>query len=297
VRWLVASLTFVSVILGSAPRIWACSPTVRLAGDRSLIADLTPILASRGIATSGDCPALPVSLEKRGAATVVSTGHADRVDSREVTDVRTAATVIESWVRTDLEAPLLVHRPVADVESPDEIVARLSPAPPPTHRLQLFTLGETSLASDGTTEIGFQVGGCVLVGPACLGGRFRFANLADAPDQWEVVMDREAIDALFDVDLPKHIGPFRLAAGAGVGLGWISTHEEQSPPDSKQTYGLCFEPHATASVSLSRHLALESNLSFAVGQTIHTATATPERLPGDPRFASRLGVGLRFEGP
>jgi hypothetical protein len=296
VRWLVASITIAAAIL-AAPGASACPPTVRLTGDTELSAELASVLSRRGIATNGDCPALPVIVEKRGKTTVVSQGDADeRVDSREVTDVRTAATVIESWVRTDLEAPLLGHRPVTDLESPDRIVA----APPPkrsAHPIQVYALGETSLASDHTTGLGALVGGCLVVGPACLGGRFRFTNVEEGPSEWEAVMDREAVDALLDVDFSKPVGNLRLSAGAGLGLGWIHTHEEQSPPDTKETLGVRVEPHATVSYSVSRHFALESTLSLSVGETIHVSTSTPERLPDDPRLMGRAALGLRFEGP
>ena len=136
-----------------------------------------------------------------------------------------------------------------------------------------------------------------MLGAACVGGRLRFTDVEVGPSTWEAVMEREAVDALLDVDLPRRVGDLRLAAGAGLGLGWNRTHEEQSPPDSKETFGLRVEPHATVSYSMSRHLALESTLSLSLGQTIHVSTSTPERLPGDPRLVGRAALGLRFEGP
>jgi hypothetical protein len=297
VRWLVASLTLVSAVLGPARATRACPPSVRLGGDPGLVAELTPILASRGIGTSGDCPALPVSLQRRGRTTVVSQGAAERLESREVNDVRTAATVIESWVRTDLDEPLLARRRVADAESPDELVAAPVPEPPASRRLQVFTLGETSVANDRTAWVGFQMGACAMFGPVCLGGRLRFANVAEGPDDWEVLMARKEVDALLDVDAPRRVGHVRLSTGAAFGLGWIGTHEVPETSDGRRTLGLRLEPHATASYSLSSHFAVESNLSVAVNQTIHTTTTTPERLPADPRFVGRIGLGLRFEGP
>jgi hypothetical protein len=270
---------------------------VSLSGDKALVAEVAPILQGRGIATAGaDCPALDVSLEKRGKVTLVSQAPAgDRAESREVTDVRTAATVIESWVRTDLEAPLLVHRPLADVEAPDRIVAKPEAERPP--RLQIFTHAETSFANDRTAWVGFEAGACSMFGRACLGGRLRVSTVADGPNEWDDVMDREAVDALFGFDVPLRFGAVGVSPGTALGLGWIHTHEDQPPPDSKQTLGLRAQAHLALSYAVSRRFALESIFALALGQRIATSTSTPERLPDDPRLLAHVGLGVRFEGP
>jgi hypothetical protein len=278
---------------------------VLLGGDAELVADVTSLLASRGIsADAGGCPALAVSVERKGRATVVSQGaNGDPRESREVTDVRTAATVIESWVRRpDLEAPLLARRPAApsaqgrDGEAPDRLVVT---APPATARrgLQLFTFAETGLASDRTTWAGMQVGACSLLGPVCLGGRARLATVVDGPDEWEGTMGREGVDALVDADVPAHAGLVAASWGLGVGLGWTRTHEEQRPPDSQERLGLRAEAHAGLSIPLARRLSIESTVALSLGGTVQSLTATNERLPADPRIVGRFGLGLRFGGP
>src|SRR5450432_683376 len=95
----------------------ACVPTVRLGGDPTRVAEVSAALAARGVETTAmsGCPVVAVTLEARGKTTLVSmTGSDERVLSRAVTDARTAATVIESWVRTDVEAPLLARRGSGD---------------------------------------------------------------------------------------------------------------------------------------------------------------------------------------
>jgi hypothetical protein len=277
----------------------ACPPTVRLGGDASLVSEVTPVLEARGVSTDpGGCPAVAVTLERRGKATVVSRAAAEApVAAREVSDVRTAATVIESWVRTDVEEPLLARRRLDDRERPDaapEIVASRPTVAPRT--LQLFALAETSFATDHTRWVGLQAGACTMIGSACLGGRVRFATVADGPGEWEAAMDREAVDALVDLDLPVRIGPVTAASGLGLGLGWTHTHEELSA-DGKQTFGLRAEMHLSLSYPLTRHLAAESMMSFALGQGVYTVTTTREALPGDPRLLAHAAFGLRFEGP
>ena len=277
----------------------ACPPAVRLGGDPGLVAEVTPVLATRGISTSpADCPAVAVTLERRGQATVVSRAVADAPGAtREVTDVRTAATVIESWVRTDVEEPLLARRPSDDREVPDAtplIVA--APTTVAARPLQMSALAETSIATDHTTWVGLQVGACTMVGPACLGGRLRFATVADGPGEWEAAMDREAIDALVDLDLPLRIGPVMASSGIAAGLGWIHTHEE-SEEEGKQTAGLRVETHLSLSYGIARHVAVEARLSFELAQSVYAASTTREVLPGDPHVLAHAAVGLRFEGP
>jgi hypothetical protein len=270
---------------------------VSLGGDRALVAEVAPILASRGIsAADGTCPGLAVSLEKRGKVTLVSQSPAgERPESREVTDGRTAATVIESWVSTDLEAPLLGHRHAADLESPDQVVA--APERETPRWLQLYTLAETSVASDRTAWVGVRVGACSMVGPACLGAHFRFSTFAEGPDEWEGTLNRQAADAMLDADLPRRFGHFGVSPGIGLGVGWIRTSELERPPDTRQTLGLRAETHLSLSYAVSRHLAIESTLALAVGQTIHVERETREPLPADPRLFAHAGLGMRFEGP
>jgi hypothetical protein len=276
----------------------ACPPTVRLGGDKTLVSAVAPMLEGRGISTEeGACPALAVTLEKRGRATLVSASpDEEQTSTREVTDARTAATVIESWVRTDVEAPLLArHPPADDVELPvGLVVAAPRAAAPPS--FQVGTLGELGLASDHTSWGGFQLSGCWMVGRACIGGRARFGTVADGPGLWEATMDREAVDGLVDAELPLRLGPFAVSPGLGVGLGWVHTHEEDSR-DAKQTAGLRGELHLALALPLTRHVALESTMSLELAETLMTEAKSRERLPDDPRGLAHVGLGLRFQGP
>jgi hypothetical protein len=294
---------FVPFIASILVSLWgrearACPPTVRLGGEKTLVSAVAPVLAERGISTEESaCPALDVMLERRGRATLVSASPDDeQATALEVTDARTAATVIESWVRTDFEAPLLArHPPADDVEVPvGLIVAAHQAAARPS--FQVATLGELGAASDRTSWGGFQLRACWMVGRACIGGRARFASVLDGPGAWEAAMDREAADALVDAELPLRLGPLVLSPGLGVGFGWMHTHEEDSL-DTKQTAGLRGELHLALAVPLTRHVALESTLALELAETLITEARDRERLPNDPRALAHAGLGLRFEGP
>jgi hypothetical protein len=300
VRWVIASVV-VSLslvpILGGSRQARACPPAVRLDGEKALVSEVAPVLAGRGISTAaGGCPALAVSIERRGRATLVwATADGDQAGARSVTDVRTAATVIESWVRTDVAEPLLARRPPADdPETPAVLVA--TPPAAPAARLRFATLGEVGLASDRTVTGGFALRACSMVGRVCVGGGARFATVVDGPTMWEATMDREAVDALADADLPMHLGPVTMSPGLGVGAGWVHTHEEDGS-DAKQTAGLRGELRLALSVRLARQLALASVLSLELAQTLATEADSRERLPSDPRALAHVGLGLVFGGP
>jgi hypothetical protein len=276
----------------------ACPPTVRLSGDPALVAAVTPVLVERGVATAVDaCPAVRVELRHRGDLTVVSTAAPGAPpEERVVSDVRTAATVIESWVRTDVDAPLLLRRQREDAElgaTPPGLVA--SYAQPPARDIQVFASVERSLASDGTGWFGLDLGACVMLGPLCASAMARLGVVNDGPGRWGHALDRRAVEVLLGADVPRHLGRVVLSPGAAVGVGWTHTNDEVADTD-EETGGLRAEARLALSYPFGDHLVGELALSFEVTQATHLETATPMPLPDEARFFSRLGAGVRFEG-
>jgi len=276
----------------------ACPPTVRLGGDPTLVAAVAPVLVERGIATADDaCPAMPVELRRRGNLTVVSTAAPGALPTaRVVSDMRTAATVIESWVRTDVDAPLLLHRQREDAElgaAPPGLVASFDQ--PATRDVEVFTSAERSYASDGTGWVGLDLGACVMLGPLCASAMVRLGVVTDGPGRWEHELDRRAVEVLLGADLPLRLGRFVLSPALAVGVGWTHTNDDTLDTD-EETGGLRAEGRVALSHALGSHLVGELALSFEVTQATHLETATPMPLPDEPRFFSRLGAGLRFEG-
>ncbi len=293
-----SSIVVVAVIVsvGWITPARACSPAVRLAGDATLIAAVTPVLVARGITTDGDaCPAMSVELQRRGKLTVVSSAGAPATE-RVVSDVRTAATVIESWVRTDVDAPLLLRRQREDAElgaAPPGLVAWLPP--PPTRDVAVFTSVERSLASDGTEWLGIDLGACLMLGPLCASAMARFGVVTDGPGRWEHELDRRAVEILLGAELPLRFGRLGLSPGLAVGVGWTHTNDDALDTD-EETGGLRAEGRVALSYPFGGHLVGELALSFEVTQATHLENASPMPLPDEARFFSRLGAGVRFEG-
>jgi hypothetical protein len=285
----------VSLTAGVSPAA-ACPPSVRLDGDRALVAGVSSVLAERGISTiAGACPAVNVTVERRGTAVQVSTTAAEAPSfAREVSDVRTAATVVESLVRTDVEAPLLLHPSMVDRELPDDLITKAPSFPPP--RLHVLALADTSVASDRTTWAGFQLRACGKVGRVCLGASGRYGAVAEGPRDWEDLTDRESFDALADADLPMPLGRFTASPGIGLGLGWIHTQEEAAP-DARWTTGVLSEARFGLAYPLGSHVGLTSAISVDFRQPLHAIAPMPVPLPSDPRLLLHLGLGLRFDGP
>lgn len=279
-------------------RASACPPAVRLAGDRALIARVTPILTDRGISTSADeCPAVSVHLERRETMMVVSTAASrDQPTRLLVTDVRTAAALIEGWARTDVEAPLLTPHPRQDAESPADTAAVVFSASAPERRhVQVFTVAETSLGSDRTGWLGVKAGACVMLGPLCASAQARASMVAGGPDGWSQKLERHGVELLFGADLPLRFGRATLSPGVAVGVGWTHT-EIEGMTAAGETGGLRAESQLALSYLVTARLAAELAFSFEIAQATHVEASPSGSLPGDARFFSRLGAGVRFEG-
>lgn len=289
----------------------ACRPGVRLDGDAALVGTVGAALGERGIATDADdaaCAPARVTLQRRDDRIAVSiAGPREPAIAREVSDARTATTVIESWVRRDVEEPLLASRTVAmAVPRPPAIAAPPGPPPPPTtattaapppnndRGLQLFALAERSLASDGTAWMGLQVGACVALGPFCLGGRARF-SMAAGPQLRQDGLERHSFELVFDGDLPVHFGRATLSPGLGIGIGSVHTRQEGSD-QSASTGGPHAEAHVSLLYGLRRHLALEVAAAVDVTETTHVESSSAFVLPDEPQFFARFGAGVRFGG-
>ncbi len=296
----------------------ACRPGVRLDGDAALVGTVGAALGERGIATDGaldvsgdvtgtaaECAAARVTLARRADRIGVSiAGARQPAVEREVTDARTATTVIESWVRFDVEEPLLASRTIAmatpappapTVPAPPPVTtATVAPPPGNGRGLQLFALAERSLASDGTAWMGLQVGACVALGPFCLGGRARFA-VAAGPQLRQDALERHGFELLFDGDLPVHFGRATLSPGLGLGIGSVHTHQDGTG-QSESTGGPHAEAHVSLLYGLRPHLALELAMSVDVTETTHVESSAAVLLPDEPQFFTRFGAGVRFGG-
>ncbi|MCX5746214.1 MAG: hypothetical protein NT062_27370 [Proteobacteria bacterium] len=284
----------------------SCPLEVVLAGDRAATATIAELLRERGIAvvdapSLAACPIVHARIEPLGESYLLAIDQHDGAPLERPADAATAATLLESYIRSDLEAPLLETRALPIDRTPTrrmhvELVERA--APPPTSRgIQLFGAAETSYATDRTSWVGVQVGGCVSLGPVCAAARLRETVVASAPASWGTV-ERRNTELLLGLDIPLRflvLGGVTLTPGFAAGIGSMHTRIEGVRMGS-ETGGLRAEAHATLSIPLGRRLAFDVSLAGDLTQATRVETNTTMALPDEPRGLVRLGVGLRYGG-
>jgi hypothetical protein len=278
----------------------ACPLAVVLDGDAHAIATVGEMLAARGIALEAiDCEPTRAHLEVRGAQIAIDVVQTDGAHiERIVGDSATAATVIESFARSDVGDPLLASRPVpappARAASPEIEVSRTQPPPPSPRGVRLSIVYESSFASDGTRWTGLHIGACIMLGPVCAGALLRGAKVTKDP--WDDDIERQTTELFGGLDVPFSIGRWQFAPGFAAGLGHMHTRVGES---HTETGGVRADAHVTFSIPIWRRLAVDI---FAAGiltqetriddQMIGATTVRPD----EPRLVFRLGAGLSYGG-
>ncbi len=279
-----------SAVLARSARADTCGPAVVLEGDEPLATTITQLLVERGIDTAPiACPGAHARVERRGATIVVTevTDVGAPPVERVVTDLAAAATVIESWARTDVTSPLLTAHHVPPVPG------AVTVAPPLAARgVQVFVGLETSFSEDHSSWIGTQVGVCVMLGPVCAAVRGRLA--ATMPEPFDDHLERRAIDILFGGDIPLRLGATTLSPGFAAGLGVVHSKLEMNDRGS-ETFGLRAEAHAVWTIPVRAHLSVDLGATIDVTQVIDVETSSPG-LADEPRLIGRFGAGLRYGG-
>lgn len=251
-----------------------CGPTVILEGEAGLVQTVGRTLRHRGIAVEGpgsgeedECPAVRAEVTRRGARLdVIVLAQEVRRSERLVEDTATAATLIESWARSDISAPLLVGHWVPrppDAATPEEVV---SPALPRRHLLALhvYARAEVAVGNTGALWPGGSFGGCVRVGPTCIGLRLRIGGDARAVTNGDLAALRLATDMLATLDVPVRLGRWTLWPGVGLGVGWLRTALANDDGDAGTVGdgGIRTDLHLDASYALLHGLALDVSLSL-----------------------------------
>ncbi len=280
-----------------------CEPSAALAGDPALVAVVGDLLVQHGVGNVGEgCPRVRARLERRdGSIVVVRIG--DPEEERVVSEPTTAATIIESWTRSDFENPLLATRSAPMMHLPSSVASvreALAPSAPPVPavpaRLQMFAAAETSFADDRTSWMGVMVGVCVQLGRACASARGRYAAVVDGPGMWSEA-ERHAADVLFGGDIPFRIGRTTLSTGFGAGMGSVHTGTRASGmPQGSETFGLRADAHVAWTIPLGLRLSLELSATLDVSQVTDVEGSDSAAITNEPRIFGRLGAGLRFGG-
>lgn len=289
-------LVAVSCLFG-ARTAWAeCQPTAVPSGDASLVLRLTERLTASGIATTSTsgCPAAKVRLEQRGDQIQLEvTDSFGRVGKRDVQDLTTAATIVESWTLQEIEEgamPPLAEVP-APTDAPSPVVAR---APARTVTLGLVAAAESSLADDGSLWLGATVSGCVPIGAVCVGALLRGTRDTGAAGSASTMKhDTNELQTLATVGLPRRLGSFVVTPAIALGWGWQQLAEHHldvhmMPFDMEySSHALRAGAQIAATRRIGRWLAIHAELS---GDTAVARTA----IPYGPSSAIRFSMGLRL---
>ena len=298
---MVRALVIIAIASSAA---WACPPAAELVGDPVVVGTVSEILATHGImATTGECPPLRVRLERRGAAIVV-VRMSDPSEERIVSNPATAATVIESWSRSDFQDPLLASHVLAPVPSRAEApgVAREAPtqdAVPyvPPRGIQIFAAAETSFADDRTSWAGAMVGVCIQVGRVCVSARGRGAVVVAGPRMWDKA-ERRTADVLLGGDVPFALGPATFTFGIGAGMGSVHTGTQTTKSTKgSETFGLRAEAHVGWTLGLGHRISLDLSMAIDVAQVTDVEGSLRPAATDEPRLFGRVGAGLRFGAP
>ncbi|HEY4183330.1 MAG TPA: hypothetical protein VGM90_41185 [Kofleriaceae bacterium] len=272
---------------GAAP----CPPSVHLDGEATLVASVGKALLDRGISLTPDsCPAVAAHVAQRDQMIVVQLTD----DERVVRGPETAATVIESFARSDdVGSPLLAIQtvPHSSFDEPSLTARAVEPGALP-RGLHAFAGLETSYASDNSTWLGFQIGVCKMVGPICLAGRLRSGASNDGAMG---ITRRNASELLVGIDVPFQIHGWLLSPGFGAGPSHTITELDNGSQFS--TNNLRADAHATLSIPLTARFAVDVTFAANLLQQISVDERRGDTgmvLPSEPWGFLRLGVALRY---
>ena len=281
----------VLVVLATASlpaRATECAAAAKVEGDDELARQVAGELEARGVSSvaSPGCIALHARLHASGGAVVVDVVDVSgRHVERRTASTASAATVIESWARSELTDDLLERR--------------TAPAPVPTDRPRPFVAvsGESAIGSDGSIWTGASLSGCAWLGPACVGADLRLAlDEGWTGDSHRVGGHRSENDVLITAELPARGPRLVVAPGVGVGFGWLRSH---SPDGGGQRVSLDWESaRAEAHLRIATPIAGGVWLTAAASAVVLPSAATDivfhdgAMVAAEPRAFIRFGIGL-----
>ncbi len=292
--------------LAAAAAAGPCEPQVNLAGDGATVAAIAALLGARGVivaapsvARAPGCAPVEVVVEpeQQQVRVVIDRGPAPPI-VRSV-DRASAATVIESFARTDLTEPLLAPAPPGLRSAPVAVAVAVAPlamvvAPRASRGIELVAAGEAWYAPDRSSWLGLTLGACVRLGPVCAAARVRAGSVADVPASWGTV-ERRSTELLLGIDVPLALHGLTLVPGFAGGVGQVHTRVD-GVHMARETGGLRADVHAALVVPLHGHLALDLSVAADLSQVTRLESNTDMALPAEPRGMIRAGLGLRYGG-
>jgi hypothetical protein len=193
---------------------------VLIEGDPALVPAIAAALLSRGLgpATDDGCPVTRVLVQRRDPHIAVLLRDEIRSTERQVIDRETAVSLIESWVRSDLSAPLLLGSIAA---LPPSSMSQSPDSPPSTTwdaRGTVSLHGLFAMDVAGRPWMGAGLRGCARVFRLCIGGAWQTLGqlTLSGEDGRRVVTELFAI-----VALPARVGRAWLWPSLGLGVSWL----------------------------------------------------------------------------
>jgi hypothetical protein len=303
----------------------SCGIAVRLEGEPDLVSEVSAQLALRGIdvAPPIECEGARARLVREGDRLRLEVASHGQVSRRPVGTVTLAAVLIETWVRTDLEGPLLAPPVLPLVTVPrDSTISTVAPAPEPVRSVgQLEVEGEgTAGASD--EGFGLFVAGCVRYRRACLGAGGRVIQMTTSLGGGSST-DRNGAEGLAFVSLPWRRGSWALSPSLGAGVGWLHSYSPSggatlsgacvgsscsftpaAPSFDVSDVGLRLEAALSGALFVGESWALQTRLAVSVAPGAHAAPLIGEPLQseasilaGEPVWLARLGLGVEWGSP
>jgi len=223
----------------------SCLPTAIVSGEQELVAALGYELNLLGVSSRAmeACPTATASIERGSSGVVVSLREPDgRRAQRSLSDVRIAATWIDSWLHEDLGAPLLATRrlpqtttlrPLAATspETTSNLAAMAPTVNEPARRLFATVAYESIDVGQNASWTGVRAGLCTQLGLVCVGARVSAANNSDETfaEAEPSTFSRTSVDVLAHADIPFHVGQATIRPGIALGVGWFQTSRAGSP--------------------------------------------------------------------
>ncbi len=283
--------------LAGARTAWAeCRPTAVPSGEPSLVLRLTERLIASGIATTAmtGCPAAKVRLEQRGEQIHLEvTDSFGRIGRRDVQDVTTAATIVESWTLQETEEGALpaLEQPTTTSDTPAPITSfRL----PRTVTSGLVATAESSVADDGSLWLGATLSGCISIGAVCAGALLRASRDTNTlGSSSDVQHDTSELQALATLGGPRRLGSFVVTPS--IAFGWGRQQLSEHHLDVHMLpFDMDFTSHALragAQVAATRRLGRWVSLYAALSGD---AALVRSAIPYGSRSAVRFSLGLRL---
>jgi len=295
-RSLLLLIAFTASTTCAAP---ACPPAAQVEGDEPVATAIREMLAARGVGSeiALTCPGVyAVVRETRDGLVTFVRDDSGRERAYEVRDRDTAATIVESWARHDLEDSLLLGRKRPAVTTPD---ATSAPAQRP---ISAAVFAGSGHGIEGSIWSDVSMTGCVRLGGVCAGALARASRdsgeFGDA-DRYDTL--RSAYDILATVDGARQVGRLALGGGIGFGGGWQDSKSERRVNgiyEAEKFGGVRFEARATAGWSLARELQVQFTVTGGVSPLAHQAAIHDDGsvIAGEPRGWMRFALGMRFGG-